>query len=145
MKKQIGIWIDTEKAVIISLAENEHSVNTINSSIEGRLRIPGDTRDLTKVGCHFLNDEGKKEKRLKKELDAYFHNIAKEIKDADDITVFGPSSRKIEFEKFIKTDTSLAPKIKSIENADKMSENQMIAWVKRYYQNINPQSKKAGN
>jgi hypothetical protein len=68
MKKKVGVWIDTEKAVIISFNGVEHRANIqhsqpgerigkspkipnetctiISSPIESKLRLPGDTTAL---------------------------------------------------------------------------------------------------
>ena len=101
MKKQTGIWIDTKMAVIVSLTESNHEVKTILSSIEGRKRIPGETRLFSRFGFQILDFGKKKKNRLANEKREYLKKIVTEIKDATEIVLFGPAGMKIELEKFI--------------------------------------------
>jgi hypothetical protein len=134
MKKQTGIWIDTKKAVIVSLTENNHEVKTIPSSIQGRERITGETRAFSRFGFQFLDFAKKKKNRLANEKREYLKTVVAEIKNATEIVLFGPSGMKIELEKFIQDDTVLASRLRAVETADSMTENQMVAWVKNHYQ-----------
>lgn len=133
MKKQTGIWIDTKKAVIISLTENNQDVKTIHSSIEARERIPGETRAFSRFGFQFLDFDKKKKKRLANEKRQYLKKVIAEIKDATEIALFGPAGMKIELEKIIQDDAVLASRIKAVETADSMTDNQMAASVKNHY------------
>jgi len=56
-----------------------------------------------------------------------------EIKDATEIALFGPAGMKIELEKIIQDDAVLASRIKAVETADSMTDNQMAASVKNHY------------
>jgi len=134
MKKQTGIWIDTKKAVIVLLTENNQEVKNILSSIEGRERIPGETRAFSRFGFQFLDFGKKKKNRLAIEKREYLKNVIAAIKDANEIVLFGPAGMKIELEKTIQDDVVLASKLKAVETADSMTENQMVAWVKNHYQ-----------
>lgn len=67
MKKQTGIWIDTKKAVIVFLEENNHTVRIINSGIESRVRITGEVKWFTRFANQYLNFEKKKENRRSNE------------------------------------------------------------------------------
>ena len=133
MKKKTGIWIDTKKAVIISLTESNHEVKTILSSIEGRKRIPGETRLFSRFGFHILDFGKKKKNRLANEKQEYLKKVVTEIKDTTEIVLFGPAGMKIELEKFIGDEAVLTSKLIAVETADSMTENQMVAWVKKYY------------
>jgi len=134
MKKQTGIWIDTKKAVIVLLTENNQEVKNILSSIEGRERILGETRAFSRFGFQFLDFGKKKKNRLAIEKREYLKNVIAAIKDANEIVLFGPAGMKIELEKTIQDDVVLASKLKAVETADSMTENQMVAWVKNHYQ-----------
>ena len=47
----------------------------------------------------------------------------------------GPGEAKVEFEKAIMKYKSLQNRVLKVETADKMTENQMVAYVKRFYKN----------
>jgi len=135
MKKQTGIWIDTEKAVIVFLEENSQVVKIINSFIEGRVRIPGEVKLFTRFGNKFLNID--KKKHRSNEIREYLKNVVNEIKDTDDLVIFGPAGMKTELDKFIRNDSVLSSIMRAVKTADSMTENQIIAWVKKYFENKN--------
>lgn len=133
MKNQLGVWIDLTKAVIISGEPNGHECITITSDIETHERFNGETSNFSRVGEHRLESSKHKENKLNHSKKEFFNELVPLIKDADEIVVFGPAEVKIEFGKFLKEQKPLAEKLRAVETTDKMSENQMIAWVKHYY------------
>ena len=48
--------------------------------------------------------------------------------------LFGPAEMKTELEKMILKDNSLKDKLVAVQTADSMTENQLVAWVKEFYQ-----------
>ena len=133
MKKQTGIWIDTQKAFIVKLDETGSETKTILSEIETKERIPGESKEYTRFGDQYFNPEEKKEHKRENEVRDYFREIVKEISSSDEVVIFGPAMMKKELEKFIRGDRSLKFDLKPIESADKMTENQMAAWVRNYF------------
>jgi len=133
MKKQTGIWLDKEKAIIITLDGDKHKITTINSDIITKERFDGEKKKFGRFGSQFLNQEKKVERRLKKQTSTYFKNILGEIINVDEIVLFGPANLKNELEKLISDDTVMASKLKAVKTADIMTENQMVAWVKKFY------------
>jgi hypothetical protein len=53
----------------------------------------------------------------------------------NEIVLFGPASMKRKLADLIKSDISLAEKLKAVKTADTMTQNQMVAWVKKFYKN----------
>ena len=53
--------------------------------------------------------------------------------DADKILIFGPGEAKIELEKELKKSKELSLKIVGVEPADKMTEKQIAAKVKKVF------------
>ncbi|KKX51106.1 hypothetical protein [Sphingobacterium sp. IITKGP-BTPF85] len=67
------------------------------------------------------------------ELSEYYKEIAKIIKQYDEVLIFGPTDAKIELYNTIKDGLAYA-KIKiGIKPADKMTENQQYAFVRTYF------------
>jgi len=60
-------------------------------------------------------------------------SIAKEVKDIDELVLFGFANMKKELEKHIRNDTTLVSKLRVVASADSMTDNQMVAWVKNFY------------
>ena len=137
MKKQTGIWIDTKKAMIVFLEENDYTIRIINSGMESRVRIPGEVKWFTRFANQYLNFEKKKENRRSNEIRNYLKNVVNEIRNAEELVLFGPAGMKTELEKMIQNDPVLSRVISGVETADSMTENQIVAWVKNYYQKRN--------
>jgi hypothetical protein len=133
MQKQIGVWIDLKKAVVVFLGENNHDLRTITSQIEKRERIPGETKIFARFGEQFLEFSKKKKNRLTNQIQGYLEKVVTEIKEADEIVLFGPANMKIELEKFIRKDKKLAGRVRAIRTTDSMTDNQIAAWVRSYY------------
>ncbi|MDD4971154.1 MAG: hypothetical protein PHT07_17130 [Paludibacter sp.] len=159
MKKKVGVWIDTEKAVIISLDAVEARANVqnslpgerlgkspkisndtykiITSPIQTKLRLPGDTKDFAKFGNQHYSTEIKNMHKLKNVKHQYFKNILQGIKDVDELVLFGPSLIKKEFEAQMIKYPLIHSRLLSVEAADVMTDKQMVRWVENYFRTAN--------
>jgi hypothetical protein len=132
MKNNIGVWIDGTEAFIVKL--NNDSVKKINSEIENKVHHHGEGDKGSFVGGgHHINNDKKFEERKHHEMHNYFKEVISEIKDADEIFVFGPSEMKFHLKTEIEKDKHLINKLSSVEPADKLSEHQIVAAVKEYF------------
>jgi hypothetical protein len=65
MSKYAGIWIDHEKTFVVSIIDNEESIEIIESNVEGRIRLSGGSRSQTPCGPQEVATEKKAEERRK--------------------------------------------------------------------------------
>jgi len=133
MKQNIGIWIDTKKAVVIKLCNNTTSINTIPSNVETRERIEGETKKYGRFGGQYLTYEKNKLNRKNEQINHFLKNLMKEIYHCDGVVIFGPAKMKKLFEKEIKRNMQFSGKLLGVHNSELLTDNQMIAWVKNYY------------
>lgn len=133
MKKQTGIWLDKEQAIVITLNDHGYSLKIIESELETRARYDGEKKKFGRFGAQFLNDETKRKRRLEEQTNKYLKRIFNDVKHVDEIVLFGPASMKRKLALMIKSDNTLAEKLKAVKNADSMTQNQMVAWVKKFY------------
>ena len=136
MEKLTGIWLDKEQAVVINLSEGKHTIKYLESNITTRERFPGEGKRFGRFGNQFLNMESKKRNMAKNQSDEYVKNIINEIKKVDKVVLFGPAEMKIQLEKAVLRDNLVRDKLISVEPADNMTENQLVAWVKGYYERV---------
>lgn len=127
---KIGIWIDKHTAVIISLNQDKHKVSIVESDID-------DYKDFDhkalKQSDKYTNDRTFMQ-RTKHQTKDYFNKIVSKLNDADNIVIFGPSMMGGKLKSMLDdSNKSLSQKIKDVHKAPKLSENQIIAWVKDYY------------
>ena len=134
MEKLFGLWVDHEKAIIVSLMGESHKVIHVESDIEGRFRLKGGSRSSTPYGLQDATSESKRDFRYSKHLNIYFQHIIDLLKEAKQIFIFGPGEAKIELKKEIEKNNVLSGKISDIETTDKLTEPQIVAKVKKYFE-----------
>ncbi len=133
MKKQAGIWIDTQKAFVVILNGDSPVTKTIHSGIESKVRIPGESKEYTRFGNQYYDNESKKEERVKHELKTFLRDVVNEIKNTDEVLIFGPAGMKKELEKSVLNEKNIRASIRAVQAADSMTDNQMIARVKTFF------------
>ncbi len=133
MKKYVGIWIDFEKAFVASFKAGEESTARIDSNVEGRVRLSGGSRSATPYGPQDIRSERKVEERRRHHLRRYYKRIIKAIDDAHKILILGPGEAKLELEKEIRKLKQLGGRIAAVERADKMTEPQIAAKVREFF------------
>jgi len=134
MKKLFGLWLDHEKAIIVSLMDESHKVIHVESDIEGRFRLTGGSRSNTPWGIQSATSESKRDFRYSKHLNIYFQHIIDLLKEAKQIYIFGPGEAKFELKKKIEKNNMFLDKISDIETTDKLTEPQIVAKVKKYFE-----------
>ena len=134
MKKQTGIWIDSSKAMIITLSEGNESITELKSDIDNKVyhQQEGDSGDF--MGTRHINNEKKFDERKKQQIEQFLKAVIGKIKDHDEVYIFGPAEMKTKLKKKIEVgEVTLYGKLKSVETADSMTANQMVAHTKKHY------------
>ena len=133
MKKQTGIWIDTSKAILVTLMGGEDSIIEIESDIENRIYHRREGSKGAFIGNQHLNKERRFDERRKSQIDEFIDLILEQIETHDEIYIMGPAEIKIKLKQAFGNDNKLSQKLKSVETADSMTLNQLIAKVKEFY------------
>lgn len=133
-KNYFGVWLDGKEAFILKSTEAGRSVKHIHSDIETHERIKGEGKAFTRMGNLYIDPEKSQENRREHQAERFFEKIAKELEDAGDFIVFGPAQIKLAFSKWIGGQSGVKHKLLDTLTADKMSENQMFAFIFDYYQ-----------
>lgn len=133
MEKNIGIWMDGTKALLVDAASG--NLQTIEADIENSVHLygEGDKGNFT-GGGHHINNERKFDERRKHQTNDYLKRIAEGVKDADHLYVFGPAEMKTHFKNYIESQHGLKNKLSAVESADKMTDNQVVAAVKTFFE-----------
>ena len=133
MKRCVGLWIDHKNAIIVTLRSEKATTKIIKCDIERHVQPSGGGRSSTPYGPQDVVSESKWEGRYKHHFDRYYSDVIDFIRDADAIYIFGPASAKEELKKAIEKDKNLATRIVGVEPADKMTKNQIVAKVRKYF------------
>ena len=125
MNKKVGLWIDRNKAVIVSIANKTEGRRIITSDMEHYVLystvVPGDGAP-----------ENPRDRRFWNHLGEYYAKIIAHIRDADEMQIFGPGVAKYELEKHLESE-GLAIHIVSMEEAEKMSDLQIGIKVQKRF------------
>jgi len=131
--KNIGIWLDKEKAYIVSLKNDETIVDTIQSEIE-TFNIGGGSGTRFKGGPQDVVQDSKYLEREKHQLKAYFKEIASQLKNTNEIVIFGPASTNEKFYRELEENyKDIYVKVKAVKIADSMTDNQIKALVRNFF------------
>lgn len=133
MKKQVGIWMDGTKAIIITLNNGAEEMKFIESHIENRVHHDNEGDKGSFFGSRHIDHEKKFDERRKHQLQKYLDEILEYVADANSIYIFGPAQTKTELEKALFNKKTFAGSMIKVESADHMTLNQIIAKVKDYY------------
>ncbi len=124
MKKQVGLWIDHRKAVIVTLTDAGEETREIHSNLEKHLRFAGGSHADGAQSAEDMRDRG-----FVNELGEYYDGVIASIRDAEAIQIFGPGEAKGELRKRLES-KALGGRIVGIETADKMTDRQIVAKVR---------------
>jgi len=135
MEKQVGIWIDTKKAIIVTLdGQKEEKITEIDSEVENSVYHNKEGNKGTFSGSHHSDSETKFDNRKKEELNYYLKSVMNYIKGSDYLYIFGPGETKIKLEQKIRDEKSLGKiNLKAVETSDNMTLNEIVAQVKDFY------------
>ncbi|MET0759734.1 MAG: hypothetical protein ABWZ56_04910 [Flavobacterium sp.] len=134
-KRQTGIWIDTSKAIIISLdGKKEEKITEIDSDVENSVYHNKEGNKGVFNGSNHGSSETKFDERKKQQLDYFLKSVLSYVHGSDELYVFGPAGTKTKLEQKILDGKLIdASKLKAVETSDKMTINQIVAKVKHFY------------
>jgi hypothetical protein len=124
MKKQVGLWIDHSKTVIVSIVNGQEVTQEICSNIGKHVRYSegmGTGEDVV-------------DRKFDNHLSAFYDEVISLLHDAGSILIFGPGEAKVELKNRLEHD-ELGGRTITIETADKMTDHQIAAKVREHFKN----------
>ena len=132
MEKKIGIWLDYQKAFLVSM-EGKKVMTRIDSKVEN-YHLFGGAKASTPYSAQDVASEKKLRERRKHQIQDYFNAIVQLIKGADQIYIFGPAEAKIGLDKHIRNIHEFRNLRLVVESASHLTENQMTARVREFFE-----------
>jgi hypothetical protein len=132
MKKEVGLWIDHRKTVIVTVENEVEVTREIRSNMEKHVRFSSGTTSKDPNNSPGSTSEDVRDRQFGDHLGSYYEGVISFIRDADSIWIFGPGEAKVELENRLKRE-ELGGRIVGIETVDKMTDNQIAAKVRDYY------------
>jgi hypothetical protein len=133
--KKTGIWIDKRQAKIVHLGpKGEESFKTLISEVEEMNPIGG-SGSPAKGGPQDVVQDSKFTEREKHQLKRFFASLAEEVDTTEQVVVFGPGQTGGKLKQEWKNSfPKLAERLSGVEKADSMTDNQVKAWVRNYFE-----------
>jgi hypothetical protein len=122
MKKDVGVWIDHRRAVIVATGKAGEEIKRIPSKMEKHVRFSGGAQ-----GAEDIRD-----RRFTTHLERYYTTISSLIREAESIFLLGPGEAKIELRHHLERD-GLGQRIVRVDTVDKMTDRQITAKVRQYF------------
>jgi hypothetical protein len=126
MKKEIGLWIDHRKAIIVTITAEGEDVKKITSNMEKHVRFTNGN------GSEDGSSEDVRDRKFGNHLNSYYDEVLAVVRDADSIQIFGPGEAKGELGKHLEH-AGLKAKILALETVDKMTDHQIAAKVREHF------------
>ena len=127
MKKDIGLWIDHRKAVVVIVSEEGEEVKEITSYMEKHVRFSG---RASEDGA----SEDVRDRKFGNDLNSFYDSVVAVIRDGDTVQIFGPGEAKGELKKRLESG-GFKGHILAVETADKMTDRQIAAKVRGRFPN----------
>ena len=120
--KQLGIWMDHSIAYLIELSNDTIIQHEVTSEF---------THDDKKFGL----SKDEKHMHIKQQhlQSGYYKKLCEAIRNFHEVVLFGPTEAKNELLNLLKTDHLFENVKIEVKHADKMTENQMHAFVREYF------------
>ena len=123
MKKEVGIWIDHRKAVVVTFEDRTEKIQEITSDVESHMQS-SNNRDSA--------GEDVRDRHLGDHLESYYDRVIDFIRNAESIWIFGPGEAKVELENRLKF-KNLGARIVGIATVDRMTYPQISAKARGYF------------
>jgi hypothetical protein len=134
MKKTAGLWIDHRKAVIVVISDKgEETTKVIESKVEKQSAQSAGEPSTSPYESHMVPADNTLERKLTAQLNTYYDEVISMIRDAEAILIFGPGEAKGELKKRLEGD-KLGGLIEAVETVDDMTDRQIAAKVREYFQ-----------
>ena len=124
MNHKVGIWIDHQRAVIVSASESGITATTLKSDVEAHPRYSGQQDG---------GGEKKYEERHGQRLDRYYDEVISQVGQPEALLIVGPGEAKLELKERLGRAKRPLARTVEIETADKLTDPQIVAKVKEHF------------
>ena len=132
MRTKVGLWIDHRKATIVTVTDKGEEIGLIISRVEKQPRRSGDSPLKGPYEPHQVPAEDSLQRVFTGHLNIYYDAVIASIRDAESILIFGPGEAKGQLKERLEKQ-GLGGRIVGIETADKMTDRQIAAKVRRHF------------
>ena len=133
MTKNIGLWIDHKKAIIVIQGEQGEDIQKIESGIGRHVHYRGESHPKSPYSAQYQQGDDQLDNKFTEQLNKFYEKVIGLIRGAQAVLILGPGEAKRELEKRILHEKVKVP-IMDIVPADKLTDRQIAAKVRSYFQ-----------
>jgi hypothetical protein len=130
MRREVGLWIDLHKTVIVTVIDEHEEIREIRSNDNKHMKPAMMKSKGLEENSEIKNYDAKKQKE--NHFSGYYDGIVSMLRNADLIWIFGPGEAKTELKKRLDR-ADLGGRIVSVEAVNKMTDRQIVAKVRQHY------------
>ena len=123
--KKLGIWMDYSTANLIEYKLDSYEIKSINSGF-----LDQEKNEVLDNSESLINNNENQQ------LTNYFKRISEQIKEYNELVLFGSTNAKIELHAILKEEEPFQNIKIEIKNTDKMTDNQKKYFVKSYFSEV---------
>lgn len=128
----MGLWIDHRKALIVTVSGKGEKTSVIESKAEKQPGRFDGVRSTTPYEAQKVQADGRQDVKFADKLNSYYDEVISALRNAESILLFGPGEAKSELKNRLEDD-HLAHLIQAVETADQMTDPQIAAKVREYF------------
>lgn len=132
MRKEVGLWMDHRKAVIVVITDKGEETKVIISKVEKQLRRSGGSPLKGPHEVLQVPADDSRERAFMGHLNIYYDAVIACIRNAEAILILGPGEAKGELKKRLESE-GLGDRVVGIETVDKMTDRQIAAKVRQRF------------
>lgn len=122
--REVGIWIDHKRAVIVDISADHASTSTLVSDVAPHPHYAGSQEG---------GGEKKYEERHGHALDRFYDDVIKQVGASDALLILGPGEAKLQLKARLDRSSALPRSTVAIESSDELTDPQIVAKVKEHY------------
>lgn len=135
--RNIGIWLDKDKAYVVKINNTQETVETVHSNLE-HYNVHGGSGTRLKGGPQDVVQDSRYLEREKHQLRNYFDDIVGHINKAQKIAIIGPAETRIKFKKELdQRYHNISENVSKVAVSDSMTLNQIKAYFRSYFKGLN--------
>jgi len=132
MRTRVGLWIDHREAIVVALTDKGEEIGLVISAIEKQARRTPSSRHTGPYEPQQVPADDSRQRAFTGHLNIYYDAVIASIRDAESILIFGPGEAKGELKKRLER-IKLGRRIVGVETADKMTDRQIAAKVRKHF------------
>jgi 50S ribosomal subunit-associated GTPase HflX len=132
MTNRVGLWIDHKRAVIVSVEPQGTIIRKVDSGAR-RVEYRGGQRSKAAYSAQYSQGDDQLDNQFTEQLNKYYAQVAALLRGATNILIFGPGEAKTELNTRLAREKG-APRQRRVEPSDKMTDRQIAARVRAYFE-----------